>query len=499
MAEVIHTRQGVGAPTSAPDSIHQHYIDTSDPQYIYFAKGTASVADWVKVATGDRPVLPEVPTKASSAEITEGTNDTKFTTPAGLKAAGIVPGGDGGGGAALSIGQVVVTIGEITDPDMIEVTTGAAIDITGRSYAEDLLEPSADYAHPIYSMESGFTEIVYVSFWNNVVLVYGAREASRELYISTDSAKTWTLVPAPANHTWSYLGATNRGGNGDYLVAVAIGSTGRTQFHFYNLQGSTWSAPMAGPEDEDLAYDGIIALSGDADALVLVSSSNIYMNAYYEYDGDVDGEQWQILNLTTEFPEHSSDRLVEVTRYQSGNYFLGVSDGTILSLSYSGNLSKVAVSGGPTSMSSMHFDVSNNVLLVVGDSSIRPMWTTSTWSMPFNDWQQITAADGNTISPRAVILGYDGFRLFAYDQPLYVLGPYDSTYATKGIMPILDNIGAPSRVAGTDASYSTYLNVTGPDWETYLLVDAYVEGRMGIPKYTVPEGYRAYMYLPTDS
>jgi len=48
---VQHTASGPGAPTSAPPSIGAHYTDTSTGDQ-YLAKGTASVADWVKQGAG---------------------------------------------------------------------------------------------------------------------------------------------------------------------------------------------------------------------------------------------------------------------------------------------------------------------------------------------------------------------------------------------------------------------------------------------------------------
>lgn len=504
MAEVIHTRQGAGAPTTPPDSINQHYIDTTGSSYIYFAKGTTSVADWVKVATGDRPDPIEVPTPASAADIIEGTNNTDFTTPAGLKAAGIVPGGDGGGGgggASLSIGQVVTTIGELSNPSMIDVTQGADVDITNRSYGEDLLDPVRDLAAPVYRIVPGFTAVSQVAFGDRAILVLGDRDGSLKLHLSTDSAETWTVVPAPANHTWHYLGATNRGGNGDYLVVVAAGNDGSSQIHLLHAYNGTWSTPMVGPPDFDSQAETIVGITGDADGLVLITEYDIYKNSNYDYDGDIEGAHWETINLATEFPEHQYDRMVDIYRYQSGYYHIGVSDGTILALTYSGGLSVVSESGGdgPTSIYSLHFDSDNNRLLVLGDSSIRPMWVTSTWSTPFSGWETVSAADGNTISPDVILVGYDGFRLFAESEPMYLLGAYANTYSPKGITPELYVITSHAKAAGTGAPSSTYLPIEDENWQGLLISDRYVEGSIGVPRYPTPEGYKTYMYLPTDS
>lgn len=89
MAEVIHTKEGAGAPSSAPDSLNQHYLDTSTKD-LYISVGTLSPADWKKL-----------PTKATSANIIEGEDDQKYVTSKGLKDAGILPGGGGGGDGGI--------------------------------------------------------------------------------------------------------------------------------------------------------------------------------------------------------------------------------------------------------------------------------------------------------------------------------------------------------------------------------------------------------------
>ena len=47
---VTHAISGAGAPDAAPPSINSHYTNTSNGD-LYLAKGTASVDDWVRVAT----------------------------------------------------------------------------------------------------------------------------------------------------------------------------------------------------------------------------------------------------------------------------------------------------------------------------------------------------------------------------------------------------------------------------------------------------------------
>lgn len=42
----LHAKSGNGPPGAAPESLNEHYTDTSSG-YQYFAKGTSSAADWV--------------------------------------------------------------------------------------------------------------------------------------------------------------------------------------------------------------------------------------------------------------------------------------------------------------------------------------------------------------------------------------------------------------------------------------------------------------------
>lgn len=87
MALKVHTIESTSDPSAAPASINQHWVNTSSGD-MWLSKGTASVADWVKVEDTD------VKVRVSADDTTGAYLDTKISAGTGITLTELSPGGN---------------------------------------------------------------------------------------------------------------------------------------------------------------------------------------------------------------------------------------------------------------------------------------------------------------------------------------------------------------------------------------------------------------------